>query len=179
MRRTCGLLVTKPFRYGTGLWDEDNVNEYNSQLYSDPRAMKYWYARHEYTTAGEYIRHQKKEESLNHHEGLHYSGDGAFERELERKGIPVDKYTLPTSVGVKRLHEMVVLRRRKLEALSEQAMAKQREAKKAELPSSWYDETDGPLNPNFLKSVQRNYSANISDLGEEPIRHEAFVEGKQ
>ena len=98
---------------------------------------------------------QQRTESLNYNAGLHFNGDGPFERELKRKGIQVEKYKLPSTVAMRRVNEMVILRRRELEKKSAEKMEALRDKLKKEtkgMPSSsWLDEADGPVNPAFIQ----------------------------
>lgn len=157
------------YRYYT----EENRSDvdYDYHTYKHHREVRKWYARHEVLTAEKLVNTLAETESLNHHNGLSRDGDGPFERELVRKGISVDKYPLPTTVGVHRVNEMVLLRRQELQRKADVAMNRQRTAMKCERPSAWYDETLGPLNLHFLKLAQHSYSQNIVRLPRNPIRH--------
>jgi hypothetical protein len=155
----------------TGYYLEDHINDHNAKLYYHPRQMKHWYAKTELRRAHAYVRELQDTESENHNEGRHHSGDGPFERELARKGIPVEKYPLPTTTTMRRLHEMTVLRRDALEKRSAVAVAAQRERLRSERPSQWYDESDGPLNQSFLRRVQKHYTETITELPEYPLNN--------
>ncbi len=148
--------------------EKTSHHDYATHHYMHPKELRKWYAVHETRAANTMLNKLAVTESENHNNGLSRDGDGAFEREMIRKGIEVEKYPLPTTVGVRRVHEMSLLRRAEIEKRSATAMAAQREAKKASFPSRWYDETMGPLNPHFLKVAQRSYSEPITELPREP-----------
>jgi hypothetical protein len=151
-----------------GYYPEDNSNDYNTALYTHPEVMRVWYTRHERYHAARMIAEQRKTESQNHNNGLHFSGDGAFERELTRKGVQVDKYPLPSTVGVRRVHEMTVLRRQALRKEGDARLSRLRDAKAVDAPT-WMDETDGPVNPHFLAMCQRNYKQPLQPLPRRPM----------
>lgn len=156
---------------GTGLWDEDHVNDFDANKYMSARSTMRWYYGMERHQTRKSMNARRATQSYNNNNGLHHSGRGAFERELERRDIAVDKYPLTTTTGAARVAEMVLLRRSELEKQSAAAMEKQRAELRRDAPSGWYDEADGPLNPRFLASMQSNYTKNITELPEEPIRH--------
>lgn len=158
---------------------EDYANEYDSTVYLPARNLKIWYAKHEISFAKTWLRTAVKTQSVRVQQGLHYNGDGAFERELRRKGIQVHKFELPSTVATRRTHEMVILRRKALENLAKERMHKAREQKRADAPTSWYDETNGPLNPHFLKLAQPSYKANIVDLPAEPVKRQPDPESSE
>ena len=170
MRRSC-VALAHPLTREVGVYLEDEKNEYNTQVYYPMRQMKQWYAQREITHARGWLYNMRRSESVNAQNGLAFNGDGAFEREMKRKGVQVDKYPLPSTVATKRTHEMVLLRRQRLEEMSAGAMESARVAKKADHPSAWYDETDGPLNQHFLRMAQPAYAADICSLPEKPLRH--------
>jgi hypothetical protein len=85
--------------------------------------------------------------------------------------VQVEKYPLPSTVATKRVHEMVLLRRRKIEEMAATRMDEARTKIRLDRPSAWYDETDGPLNQHFLRMVQPAYNQVITELPEMPIRH--------
>ena len=117
-----------------------------------------------------WLKAMKKMSAGFYNEGRHPThGFGPFENELRRRGIEVHKYRLPTTTAVKRIHEMVVLRRLDLEKQSNAAMEENMKSKRQPLPSEWYDETDGPLNPHFLRHVKSHYSGqDITHLSTHP-----------
>lgn len=173
-RSYAGVSYRPRFR---GYYPEDHTNDYSYHLYWHPRERKKWYAQKEVDAVREWADERMRVETLNHHEGRAPNGDGAFERDMQRKGVQVEKYPLPSTVATRRLHEMVLLRRQALSAKSVEAMARQRDAKRRDVPSGWYDEADGPLNPNFLRFAQASYAEQVTDLPEEPIAH-ADIAGK-
>ncbi|CAD2217864.1 hypothetical protein, conserved [Angomonas deanei] len=171
MKRTSVRIAGFTMKYiqGTGKWDEDHVNDFNAMPYLSARSTMMWYYSMERHQTRSNLRSRRSTQSSNNNQGLHHSGKGAFAREMERKGIQVDKYPLTTTTGARRVAEMVVLRRQKLEDMSADLMAKQRESVKLEKPSKWFDESKGPLNPRFVKAMQPHYKVNIQDLPETPI----------
>jgi hypothetical protein len=174
MRRSslvCSHILTKE----VGYYLEDQKNEYDTSIYYPMRFMKKWYAQREIHTAKSWLKRQQITESLNTQNGLHFSGENAFERELRRKGVQVEKYPLPTVVATKRLHEMVILRRQRLEDMSRERMDKLRSTLKVARPSKWFDESNGPLNPHFVRIVQSSYSEPLGDLPEVPLRHSQWI----
>ncbi|KAG5493429.1 hypothetical protein JIQ42_01795 [Leishmania sp. Namibia] len=171
MRRTCACLggFTMKYKRGTGLWDEDHVNDFNADKYLSARSTMRWYYGMERLQTRNSINARRATQSYNNNMGVHHSGHGAFERELERRGIQVEKYPLTTTTGAARVAEMVLLRRQDLEAQAKTAMESQRKARRRDAPSGWYDEADGPLNPRFLASMQSNYTQVITELPSTPI----------
>eukprot|EP00672_Neobodo_designis_P005744 CAMPEP_0174856416 /NCGR_PEP_ID=MMETSP1114-20130205/35872_1 /TAXON_ID=312471 /ORGANISM="Neobodo designis, Strain CCAP 1951/1" /LENGTH=196 /DNA_ID=CAMNT_0016091211 /DNA_START=75 /DNA_END=665 /DNA_ORIENTATION=+ len=168
MRRT-SVALAHPLTREVGVYLEDERNEYDTRVYYPMRFMKQWYAQREITHARSWLYQQRRTESVNAQNGLAFNGDGAFEREMKRKGVQVDKYPMPSTVATRRTRELILLRRQKLEQLSGDAMQRQREAKKAARPSAWYDEADGPLNPHFLHIAQKSYAEDITSLPETPF----------
>lgn len=152
---------------------EDHSSCYDLQLYTHPQVMRVWYTRHERFAARNWALVQQRTESHAYNSGLHFSGDGPFERELKRKGIQVEKYRLPSTVAVKRVNEMVVLRRKALETKSGNMLEASRkklmtaalekngeQQQQQQQHLSWMDESDGPLNPQFLRmTAGKNYPA--------------------
>ncbi|KPA76865.1 putative mitochondrial hypothetical protein [Leptomonas pyrrhocoris] len=167
--RACLAGFTMKYKKGTGLWDEDHVNDFNANKYMSARSTMRWYYGMERLQTRNTLNARRSTQSHNNNKGLHHSGRGAFERELERRDIPVDKYPLTTTTGAARVAEMVLLRRAELEKQAKVAMEKQRSELRRDAPSEWYDETDGPLNPRFLVSMQSNYTKTITELPNEPI----------
>ena len=149
---------------------EDHKHEYDTTIYYPAKHLKAWYARYEIHHAKTWLREMQETESVNKQNGLHYNGDGAFEREMKRRGVEPEKYTLATTTATKRVNEMVILRRSKLEEMAAEKMSEQRNALKSARPSEWYDEAKGPLNPHFLHLVQPSYADVITELREQPIR---------
>ncbi|KAH9584054.1 hypothetical protein LSM04_004191 [Trypanosoma melophagium] len=173
MRRTtavCGGFTMK-YKKGTGLWDEDHVNDYKTNRYLTARATMRWYYEMERHQTRNSLNARRGTQSHNNNNGLHHSGRGAFEREAERIGVQVEKYPLTTTTGATRVAEMVLLRRMELEKKAEAAM----QAKRAELqekyqtPTAWYDERKGPLNPAFLRCMQSHYTVDITTLPDTPL----------
>jgi len=153
----------------TRMWPEDEVNDYSAKTYySFDQALR-WYELVDRRNLHLAINRRQMIQTENHHNGLHVTGAGAFERELERKGIQVEKYELPTTVGVRRIHEMVLARRRELETRSAALMAAQRKKLRQAKPSEWYEERGGPLNVHFLRFAQSSYDENITKLPQNPI----------
>lgn len=153
-------------------WLEEFSNDYDQVRYLHPREAKMWYAATEMRHAKDMLHYAQQEQTTNHNAGLDaVTGHGPFEREIERRGIPVDKYPLPSTTAVKRVHEMTILKRRHLEARSEALMEEHRRRCARAFPSSWYDETDGPLNPHFLHFAQRSYTAPVTRLPQLPLVH--------
>ncbi|KAG5469268.1 hypothetical protein LSCM1_02483 [Leishmania martiniquensis] len=171
MRRTGACLggFTMKYKKGTGLWDEDHVNDFDANKYLSARSTMRWYYGMERLQTRNTINARRATQSYNNNMGLHHSGRGPFERELERRGIQVEKYPLTTTTGAVRVAEMVLLRRRELEAQAKIEMEAQRQARRRDAPSGWYNETDGPLNPRFLASMQSNYTQVITELPRTPI----------
>jgi hypothetical protein len=164
-------LPAHPLMHEPGFYLEDGKNEYDTSIYYPMRFMKAWYAKREIAHAKTWLFRQQRQESVNVQQGLHFSGENAFERELKRKGVQVEKYPLPSTVATKRVHEMVLLRRRKIEEMAATKMDEARTKIRLDRPSAWYDETDGPLNQHFLRMVQPAYNQVITELPEMPIRH--------
>lgn len=162
---------TMKYKRGTGLWDEDHVNDFQSEKYMSARSTMRWYYGMERLQTRNTINARRGTQSHNNNNGLHHSGQSAFERELERRGVAVQKYPLTTTTGASRVAEMVLLRRAALEKQSAELMDEQRKKLRRPSPSAWYDETAGPLNPNFLMAIQKNYDTTISELPSEPLRH--------
>ena len=151
-----------------GYYLEDHSCDLDTLAYTHPQVMRAWYTRQERDAAVNWSDTQRKTESGNYNSGLHFSGDGPFERELRRKGVQVDKYRLPSTVAIRRVHEMTLLRRRELEKRSAARMQELRDKLAVSAPT-WLDETDGPVNPNFLRMVVgRNYQDDI-ELSRQPI----------
>ncbi|CUG92351.1 Hypothetical protein, putative [Bodo saltans] len=167
------------FKRNTGVYDEDHVNDYDARPYTPSRVMMEWYARMESNTTKIEVKTRVNEQSANNQNGLHFTGAGPFERELERKGIPVEKYPLTTTTGATRVREMVVLRRQQLEHKSAEAMKTARTTARRAVPSEWYDETRGPLNPKFLKAMQPHYDVAITELPRRPLDYKSWVSQKQ
>jgi len=162
--RTMAVAATRGFHL------EDKRNIWRSKLYYHPTQWKKFYGGIELYGVRRWLEDLCREQSGFYNQGLHPLGTGAFEAELERKGIPVKKYELPTTTAVKRVHEMVVLRRMALQEASNEAITAQREQGKLEAPSSiWYNERDGPLNPNFLRVMASHYKKDITELPSTPI----------
>lgn len=158
----------KHMKLVSGRWLEDGQNDWKSPSYLPPQLKKLWYAQTEQSTGRAVLKSETEKQNERYHQGLHPNGDGPFEREMKRRGVPVDKYTLPTTVGVRRLHEAVQLRRQTLEKKSAEAMEVQRGKLKKDRPSAWYDERDGPLNPHFLSFAQKSFSQDICTLPRTP-----------
>ncbi|CCW66119.1 unnamed protein product [Phytomonas sp. Hart1] len=171
MRKTTSYLGGFTMKYikGTGLYDEDHVNDFNANPYMSARTTMRWYYQMERHQTRSNLNARQATQSYNNNMGLHHSGRGAFEREAERRGIKVEKYSLTTTTGSARVAEMVLLRREKLEGQSSKFMESKRAELRRSSPSGWYDESKGPLNPNFLKSIQMNYDVNILDLPNTPL----------
>lgn len=165
----CRGVVLVALRLKPGYYYEDNIWDYKTKVYYHPRQMKFWYAKNEWGKALEWYKGMREWQSTNHNEGLKYDGTGPFERELERKGIPVEKYPLPTTTGIRRVREAVLLRRQQLEERAKKLLDEQRKKLRQPQPSEWYNEAGGPLNPHFLAFVQGCYDVNICDLPSAPI----------
>lgn len=163
------------YKRNSGVYDEDHVNEFNARTYTPANLMRKWYTKMEVLNTRSELRFRGTQQSYNNHDGLHHSGMNAFERELERKGIPIEKYPLTTTTGATRVREMVVLRRKALEAKASEALAQQRKEKQRAIPSEWFDETKGPLNPRFVAAVQPLYQVPIADLPRQPVKYESFA----
>ncbi|AAZ11523.1 uncharacterized protein TEOVI_000338300 [Trypanosoma equiperdum] len=162
---------TMKYKKGTGLWDEDHVNDYKTNRYLSARATMRWYQEMERHQTRNSLNARRATQSHNNNRGLHHTGRGAFERELERRGVQVEKYPLTTTTGAMRVAELVILRRMELEKRAEEALAEQRAElqKKNPTPSEWYDESKGPLNPNFLRSMRSHYEVDIANLPDTPL----------
>lgn len=171
MRRSPALLggFTMKYKKGTGLWDEDHVNDFDANVYMSARSTMRWYYGMERLQSRNNLNARRSTQSYNNNNGLHHSGRGAFEREAERRGIQVDKYPLTTTTGASRVAELVLLRRRKLEEQAAELMQQQRAKMRMAEPSAWYSEDKGPLNPNFLRSMQCNYDKSMTELPETPL----------
>ncbi|KAF8280156.1 putative LSU ribosomal protein, mitochondrial [Trypanosoma cruzi] len=181
MRRTaaaCGGFTMK-YKKGTGLWDEDHVNDYKTNRYLSARATMRWYYEMERLQTRNSLNARRGTQSHNNNMGLHHSGRGAFEREVERHGLQVEKYALTTTTGATRVAELTLLRRLELEKKAEEAMAKQRAAVRQPAPSAWYDEALGPLNPEFLRLMQPHYEVEIKTLPEAPLIREQQQQQQQ
>ncbi|ORC91118.1 uncharacterized protein TM35_000061230 [Trypanosoma theileri] len=173
MRRStllCGGFTMK-YKKGTGLWDEDHVNDYKSNRYLTARATMRWYYEMERQQTRNSLNARRSTQSHYNNNGLHHSGKGPFEREAERQGIQVEKYPLTTTTGITRVAEMVILRRLELEKKAEEEMGKQRNQLKEKYttPTEWYDEKKGPLNPEFLRCMQSHYKVDITTLPDTPL----------
>ncbi|KAG8348884.1 hypothetical protein ERJ75_001452300 [Trypanosoma vivax] len=183
MRRGAPALsgFTMKYKRGTGLWDEDHVNDYKANRYLSARATMRWYYEMERLQTRKSLNARRATQSHNNNEGLHHSGQGAFERELERRGVQVKKYPLTTTTGATRAAEMVLLRRLELEKRAEEALAAQCESLKQEhpRPSAWYDETLGPLNPEFLRVMQPHYEVEITRLPDTPVVWDGALEKRE
>jgi hypothetical protein len=172
-RRSVPALFNMGHRIDTGVWTEDFLNDYVSAKYHSSRQRMRWYYTNDVDEANRNVQRRQKTMSAYNDAGLNpATGYGPFERELERTGVPVEKYPLPSTTAVRRLSEAVLLRRQELEKKSERLLAGQREKLKQPRPSEWYDETNGPLNVNFLaRYAQQSYEEGIADLPRRPIRH--------
>ncbi|KEG07510.1 hypothetical protein DQ04_09581020 [Trypanosoma grayi] len=181
MRRTPAVWggFTMKYKKGTGLWDEDHVNDYKTNRYLSARATMRWYCEMERLMTRNNLNARRGTQSYNNNRGLHHSGRGAFEREAERRGVQVEKYALTTTTGAMRVAEMVVLRRMELEKKSAEAMAAQRDALRQPQPSAWYDETRGPLNPEFLRRMRSHYEVDITALPDAPLIREQQGEQRE
>lgn len=162
---------------GSGIYDEDFTNEYKIQHIKHNNRLKAIYAKNEFNTVAKVLDHHQRNDSFAQHAGRDpRNGYGAFEREMERKGIPVDKYPLPNTVQATRVREMTLLRRTKLEERSAEVMGQHRAERRRATPSEWYDETNGPLNPHYLKFVKNQYSGmDVTQLPNKPIRHDTHL----
>ena len=165
--------IDHPLAQQHGPYMEDHKMEYDTSIYYPARSAKQWYARREIIHARQWLYEQRRTESVRAQEGLNHNGDGPFERELRRRGVQVEKYPLPSTVATKRTHELVLLRRQKLEEMSSERMNSLRSSARASRPSAWYDETAGPLNQHFLRMVQSSYDNDICDLPTQPVVHAA------
>lgn len=174
------LAFTMGYKQGTGTWDEDFVNDYNAQTYRTPRSTLEWYAKMERNQTLRSMRFRQTQQSDHNNEGRHHSGKGAFERELERRGVQVDKYPLTTTTGAKRVAELVLLRRLELEKRAAALLEEEAKKRRRDSPSDWFDETDGPLNPRFVERMQSHYSTPITPLPDLPIlrEREGIEEGR-
>jgi hypothetical protein len=175
LRRSTPFLFNMGFKLDTGIWTEDFLNDYNTMKYQSSRQRIRWYYQNDVQEASRNIYARTRNVNANNDAGLHpVTGHGPFERELERTGVEIDKYPLPTTTAVRRLHEAVLLRRQELEKKSERLLAAQREKLKQRQPTAWYDEERGPLNRNFLaRYAQLSYEVDVADLPRSPIRHSA------
>lgn len=169
-RTSCVAGITTQLAWKKPFYIEDHAHDYNMNVYLPVQQLKRWYANRELTFAKQWLLEQTKNQSVNVQRGLHFSGDGPFERELRRKGIQVEKYALPTTNATRRNHELTLLRRAALETSSKAKMAAARERIRVDSPSGWYDESKGPLNPHFLELAQASYKQNITTLPDAPIR---------
>ncbi|RNF20913.1 uncharacterized protein Tco025E_03618 [Trypanosoma conorhini] len=181
MRRTAAAWggFTMKYKKGTGLWDEDHVNDYKANRYLSARATMRWYYDMERLQTRNSLNARRGTQSHNNNVGLHHSGRGAFEREVERRGLQVEKYALTTTTGAMRVAELTLLRRLELEKRAEAAMAEQRAALRRPAPSAWYDEAMGPLNPEFLRRMQPHYEVDITTLPESPLMREPQLQQQQ
>eukprot|EP00796_Vickermania_ingenoplastis_P004153 gene4153-2995_t len=172
-RRTAARLAgfTMQHRRGTGRWDEDHENDFNASTYMSARSTMRWYAGMERVQTRRNLNSRRGAQSRNNNNGLHHSGRGPFEREVERRGLPVDKYALTTTTGATRVAELVLLRRLALEEKAEKLLAERLASLRRAAPSSWMDEADGPLNPRFLERMQSHYATAITPLPELPEPH--------
>lgn len=173
------LAFRMQYKRNTGIYDEDHVNDYDARTYTPARTMLQWYAKMERNATKAQVNARINQQSQHNHEERDFNGAGAFERELERKGIPLEKYPLTSTTGATRVREMVVLRRQVLEKKSAEAMAAARQRQRRASPSEWYDETLGPLNPKFLQSMQSHYDVPIVDLPRRPLQHSKWTAQSQ
>ena len=158
MKRAAPLRQSFTARHA-GYYLEDNENYYTAKLYYHPQEWKRKVAGLELIRARYWLYRMRQTSSAFHNQGLHPTyGTGPFEHELQRRGIPIHKYTLPTTTGIKRVHDMTVLRRLELEKQSQEALQKARAGLRQPRPSSWYDESKGPLNPHFLERMASHYT---------------------
>jgi hypothetical protein len=169
------LAFMMKYKRNTGVYDEDHVNDFNARSYTSARTMMEWYARMENIATRTEVRKRVSDQSDHNQNGRHFTGAGPFERELERKGITVEKYPLTTTTGATRVREMVVLRRQVLEKKSAEAMNAARTTLRRAAPSEWYDETRGPLNPKFLKAMQPHYDVAITELPRRPLEYSNWI----
>lgn len=168
--------ITTKMEWRKPYYLEDNANEFDMSVYLPLTRLKSWYARHELNFGRKWLDTMQKTQSVNAQNGLHYNGDGPFERELRRKGIQVEKYPLPSTTATRRNHEMILLRRQKLEELSRVKMDEARKKVARDAPSGWYDETKGPLNPHYLAMVQPLYKQNVTALPAEPVQYRQLAQ---
>lgn len=176
LRRSSTLLLLEyqfphtRFPRRIGYYPEDHSCDYDQQIYTHPQRYREWYTRQERDHALLWSDTQRSVESANYNSGLNFNGDGPFERELKRKGIQVEKYKLPSTVAMRRAHEMVILRRRELEKKSAEKMIQAREKlNPKKKPSGWLDETDGPVNPHFLKMAMKGGNYAEFELPRTPV----------
>lgn len=151
------------------MYDEDHVNDYNASTYMSARSTMQWYYKMERLQSRSTLLARQATQSFHNNMGLHHSGSGGFERELERRGIQVKKYPLTSTTGAARVAELVLLRRAKLEEAAAKRMEEQRAQRRRAAPSEWYDESKGPLNPHFLRSMQCHYTKDIVSLPDTPV----------
>lgn len=157
------------YKKGTGKWDEDHVNDFNASKYMSARSTMRWYYGMERLQTRNNVNARRSTQSYHNNTGLHHSGRGAFEREVERRGLPVDKYPLTTTTGAKRVAEMVLLRRKALEEKAAVLMQEKLESLRRDEPSEWFDEREGPLNPRFVERMQGHYAVPLTPLPDTPI----------
>lgn len=170
-RRSSFLLsgFTMKYKRGTGKWDEDHINDYDASSFMSSRSTMRWYYGMERLQTRNNLLHRRAAQSEANNNGLHHSGRGAFEREAERRGLQVDKYSLTTTTGASRVAELVLLRRAELEKKAAQMMEKVSKSIQREEPSEWFDETNGPLNPRFVERMQSHYRVPLTPLPESPV----------
>lgn len=154
-----------------GYYLEDHTLDYDYSLYWHPRDRKKWYAQKEVDAVRAWADVSMRNETTNYHKGLAPNGEGPFERDLKRKGISIEKYPLPSTLATRRVHEMVILRRKQIEEKSQELLNNARDKLKQASPSNWFDEADGPLNPQFLRYAQSSYSEQVNDLPNTPLRY--------
>ena len=161
------------FKFDTGFWPEDFLNDYFAVKYQSSRQRIQWYFANDRLQVFRNLKKRAEQQHQFNDAGLNpANGHGAFERELERKGIPVEKYQLPTTTSVTRVHEAVLLRREELEKKSAKLLAAERLRLKVDMPSEWFDETDGPLNSNFLtRYAQQSFTTDVRTLPRTPLLH--------
>lgn len=170
-RQTYPLLAgfTMKYKRGTGKWDEDHVNDFNASKYMSARSMMRWYYGMERLQTRNNLNARRDTQSHNNNMGLHHSGYGPFEREVERRGLPVFKYPLTTTTGASRVAELVLLRRAALEKKAAALLKEQLSQCRRDAPSDWFDETEGPLNPRFVECMQSHYTVLLTPLPENPV----------
>ena len=140
-------------------YPEVGENFYNAKPYYHYQEWKRKCAGLELLQTRYWLKSLKRISAAFYHEGRHPThGFGPFEHELQRRGIEVHKYRLPTTTAVKRIHEMVLLRRQSCEKESKAKMQCLLQSRRQGAPSGWYDETDGPLNPHYLRHVKLHYA---------------------
>lgn len=175
MYRKSSLLLTgftMKYKRATGKWDEDHTNDYDATTYMSARNTMRWYYKMERLQTRNNLLHRRAAQSNANNNGLHHSGKGAFEREVERRGLLVEKYPLTTTTGASRVAELVLLRRQELEKRAQAMMEEVSKSVKRDEPSEWFDETDGPLNPRFVERMQSHYQVPLIPLPEAPIVRE-------